>query len=167
MITNFIKEVKSFYKEVYHTSLEELTLEQLEGFQEKMQEFYSSDILRQNSSEEEKVYNMLAYKVLNFYPNFCQKNDESCKRNLLFLDSVLQALSEDSLDSLKKVILKFYNDVSWSTGKTIQSRILVNNCIRRIIFESNLNTYNYLYSYGYNLTKNHMQIVDYFNKLDD
>ena len=167
MITNFIKEVKSFYKEVYHTSLEELTLEQLEGFQEKMQEFYSSDILRQNSSEEEKVYNMLAYKVLNFYPNFCQKNDESCKRNLLFLDSVLQALSEDSLDSLKKVILKFYNDVSWSTGKTIQSRILVNNCIRRIIFESNLNTYNYLYYYGYNITKNHMQIVDYFNKLDD
>ena len=40
MITNFIKEVKKFYEEVYHTSLEALTLEQLEDFQKKMQEFY-------------------------------------------------------------------------------------------------------------------------------
>ena len=167
MITNFIKEVKKFYEEVYHTSLESLTLEQLEGFQKKMQEFYSSDILTKNASEEERICNMLSYDILNFYPSFCQKNDESCKRNLLFLDSVLQALSENSSDSLKKVILKFYSDVAWVTSKTIQSRILVNNCIRRIIFESNLNTYNYLYSYGYNITKNHMQIVDYFNKLDD
>lgn len=167
MITNFIKEVKKFYEEVYHTSLESLTLEQLEGFQKNMQGFYSNDILCKNSSEEERIYNLLAYNILDFYSDFCQKNEEVCKKGLLFLDSVLQALSENSLDSLKKVILKFYGDVAWTTGKTIQNRILVNNCIRRIIFESNLNTYNYLYSYGYNITKNHMQIVDYFNKLDN
>ena len=167
MITNFIKEVKKFYEEVYHTSLESLTLEQLEGFQKNMQGFYSNDILCKNSSEEERIYILLAYNILDFYSDFCQKNEEVCKKGLLFLDSVLQALSENSLDSLKKVILKFYGDVAWTTGKTIKNRILVNNCILRIIFESNLNTYNYLYSYGYNITKNHMQIVDYFNKLDN
>lgn len=167
MITNFIKEVKKFYEEVYHTNLGTLTLEQLEGFQKNMQEFYSNDILRKNSSEEERVYNMLAYDVLNFYPNFCQKNEEACKRNFLFLDSVLQALSENSLSSLKKVILTFYNDVIWATNKIIKNNYLVNNYIRRIVFESDLSNYNYLYFYGYNVTKNHMQIVDYFNKFDD
>ena len=45
MITNFIKEVKKFYEEVYHTNLGTLTLEQLEGFQKNMQEFYSHDQL--------------------------------------------------------------------------------------------------------------------------
>ena len=70
MITNFIKEVKKFYEEVYHTSLESLTLEQLEGFQKKMQEFYSSDILTKNASEEERICNMLSYDILNFYPSF-------------------------------------------------------------------------------------------------
>ena len=132
-----------------------------------MQEFYSSNILCKNSSEEERIYNLLAYNIVNFYSDFCQKNEEACKRNFLFLDSVLQALSDNSLDSLKKVILTFYNDVTWATNKIIKNSYLVNNCIRRIVFESDLSTYNYLYFYGYNVTKNHMQIVDYFNKLDD
>lgn len=163
MITNFIKEVKSFYETIYHTCLFELSLEELQANQAKMEEFYSSPLLSLKDSEDNKFCAFLAYYVLGFYTHFCLK-DNKCTKILEFLQHLLDT---KSIDDLRAITLERCTDVSICVNSIIENNTVIENSVRNVVFTSDLSSYNYLYYYGEKVTKNHMQIVDYFNKVDE
>lgn len=165
MITNFVKQVKDFYIQVYETNLKELSLQELQNLDAKYKSFFNSPILKKKASKEEKIYNLLAYDVLSFYSHFCLK-DKYVNRYLEFIDEVISCL-DLKLDSLEDVMLKFYNNVKFPINRIISNTTIVDNPIHEIIFNSDLNTYNYLYYYGENITNNHIKIVDYFNRVSE
>lgn len=163
MITNFIKEVKSFYETVYHTNLKDLSLEELQAFQTQMECFYANPLLNLNKSDDDKFCSLLANDILYYYYFFCVK-DDICD-NILAL---LTRLSESKdINTLKEIILKRYNDVSITINRLIKNTTVTQNATRNIVFNSDLNSYNYLYYYGEKVTRNHIQIVDYFNRVDE
>ena len=165
MITNFIKEVKNFYLEVFETDLKSLSLEELQSIQNRYKSFYSNPILEKRTSEQDKLHSLLAFDVLCFYHHFCLK-DEYCNYYLGFIDEVIHSL-EDNPDSLKDIVLDFLTDVKIPIGRIIKNTTIGSKSIYNIIFNSDLDTYNYLYYYGENITTNHIKIVDYFNSIDD
>lgn len=163
MITNFIKEVKSFYETIYHTCLSELSLEELQANQAKMEEFYSSPLLSLKDSEDNKFCAFLAYYVLGSYSHFCLK-DNRCTKILEFLQHLLDA---KSINDLRAITLERCTDVSICVNSIIENNTVIENYVRNVVFTSDLSSYSYLYYYGEKVTKNHMQIVDYFNKVDE
>lgn len=163
MITNFIKEVKRFYETVYHTNLKDLTLEELQAFQSQVERFYANPLLNLNKSDDEKFFAFLADDILYYYYLFCLK-DKTCDDILQFLNDLSEA---KDINTLKQITLNRYNDVSIDVNRIIENNTVVENATRDIVFNSDLNSYNYLYYYGEKVTKNHMQIVDYFNQVDD
>lgn len=165
MITNFIKEVKNFYLEVFETDLKSLSLEELQAIQNRYKSFYSNPMLLKKDRNEDKLHNLLAFDVLSFYYHFCLK-DEYCNYYLGFIDEVIHSLEENP-DSLKDIVLTFCNNVAITIGRLIKNTTIGSKSIYNIIFNSNLDTYNYLYYYGENITDNHIRIVDYFNSIDD
>lgn len=165
MITNFIKEVKNFYKEVYESDLTKLSLEELQNLNAKMKEFYKNPILSRKSSEEEKLYSFLAYAILGYYPYFATKSKYT-NLYMSFIDKIITCL-ETNPERVKEVTLEFLNDVSWKVSKNVENNYIVNNKSREIVMESNLDTYNYLYYYGEYITENHLKIVDFFNNKVD
>lgn len=168
MIANFIKEVTKFYKEVYQSNLDDLTLEQLQKNESIMVEFYSNPIVWNHSTTQEQFYSFLSYLILGFYPFFVQKKEVVCKKNLDFLESLIDCYdSKENTLEIKTIVLDRLNDISLPIDSLISSITEIGNPIRNIVMNADLNTYNYLYYYGYKITENHKQIVDYFNKLSD
>lgn len=165
MITNLIKEVKKFYMEVYETNLKELSLPELQCLDYRFRYFYKNPVLSKNSTEEEKLHNLLLFKVLSEYYHFCRK-DECCEYFLEFLDNVISCLEINPV-ALKDIILNFLNDVQYSVKRIITNTTIVENPLRDIVFHSDLDTYNYLYYYGENITDNQIKIVDYFNSVSE
>ncbi len=163
MIKNFIKEVKDFYIQVYKINLKELSLQELQDLDKKFKSFYNSPILKKRDTEEEKLYNLLSYDILSFYFHFCRK-DEYVNRYLEFIDEVIHCLDSNP-NFLKDIMLKFYNNVEFPINRIISNTTKVDNPLYDIVFNSDLNTYNYLYYYGENITNNQIKIVDYFNKV--
>lgn len=165
MITNFIKEVKKLYQEVDETNLTELSLQELQNLDARFKSFYSSPILKQRTSQEEKLHNLLAFNVLSFYNHFCLK-DKYATFYLNFLDEVIACLTSNP-DSLSELLFKFSTDVTRQVNKIIENTTVVDNPIHHIVFHADLDTYNYLYYYGENITENQLQIVDYFNSISE
>ncbi len=163
MITNFIKEVQNFYETIYSTDLSNLSLEGLQDNQAKMESFYSNPLLSLKDSEDNKFCSFLAYYVLKFYSHFCLK-DSKCTKILEFLQHLLDA---KSIDDLRVITLERCKDVSINVNSIIKKNTVVDNLTRNVVMTSDLNSYNYLYYYGDKVTKNHMQIVDYFNKVSE
>lgn len=161
MITNFIKEVKNFFETVYETDLTTLSLEELQSIQTDLKVLFSKEVLRLNDSEDNKFYSFLAYYILDKYFHFFRK-DESCTNILKFLESLSKA---KSIIELKSLTLSRLNDVSNDIEYIIKTSTVSDNYARKVIFTSDLNSYNYLYYYGERVTKNDMRIVDYFNKV--
>ena len=163
MITNFIKEVKDFYEMIYNTDFSSLSLQELQSHQLKMEQFYASPILNLNDCEDSKFSAFLSYMILGSYSHFCLK-DNQCDDILEFLNS----LSEVSdISSLKNITLERCSNVILTVNNIIANNTVVHNSTRNVVFSSDLNSYHYLYYYGKKVTKNHMQIVDYFNKVAD
>lgn len=165
MITDFIKEVKSFYKRIYDTDLKSLSLKELQDLDAHFKSFYTSPIFSKKDTQEDKLYNYLAFDVLSIYYHFCLK-DSYANYCLSFLDSVLTCL-ETNTNSLYDVILDFSTDIPYSIEKLISDITVVDNPIRNIVFHSNLDSYSYLYYYGENITENHLKIVDYFRSVSE
>lgn len=165
MITNFIKEVKKFYLEVYELNLKELTLQELQDLQNRFKTFYNSPILSKNSTESEQLYNLLAFDVLSFYHHFCLK-DDCVKRYLDFMDSIISC-DISTPDNLKNIYLNFCNNIHFTISRIISNTTIVETPIQDIILNSDLDSYNYLYYYGENITDNHLKIVDYFNSINE
>lgn len=161
MITNFIKEVKKFYLEVYELNLRELTLQELQDLQNRFKAFYNSPILSKRSNETEKLHNIIAFDVLSFYYHFCLK-DNYVKYYLDFMDDIIS-----NPDNLNDIYLRFCNKVNFTISKLISSTTVVDTPILDIILNSDLDSYNYLYYYGENITDNHLKIVDYFNSVSE
>ena len=51
MITNFIKEVKKFFEEVYKTDLKTLSLQELKELNDKMTAFYADPLVCKNETD--------------------------------------------------------------------------------------------------------------------
>lgn len=165
MITNLIKEVKKFYVEVYETNLKDLSLPELQCLDYRFKSFYKNPVLSKNSTDEEKLHSLLLFEVLSSYYHFCLK-DECCKYFLEFFDNVISCL-EINPAALKDITLKFLNDVKYSVKRVIANTTVVENPIRDIVLHADLDTYNYLYYYGENITDNHIKIVNYFNSVSE
>ena len=163
MITNFIKEVKSFYETIYKTDLTTLRLTDLQAMQKQMEDFYGSELLNLNSSEDDKFCSFLAYEILGFYSDFCLW-EFRCPEILQFLTNLSKA---QSINELKNITLKRLGNVSRAVNSIIRDNTVIETPTRNIVLNSDLNSYNYLYYYGEKVTKNHMQIVDYFNKVSE
>ncbi len=166
MITNFIKEVTKFYQEVYETDLAHLSLVELQRLQARFQCFYASPIFTQKTSEEEKLHNLLAYTVLNLYHHFCLK-DKDCPYFFNFLNDADSCLESGASSSLHDILFQFLTDIPFNVSAIIERTTVVDNPISQVVFHADLDTYNYLYYYGENITKNQMQIVDYFNSISE
>jgi len=160
---NFIKKIRKFYLEVYNTNLRNFSLEELQNLDKHFKSFYTNSILFQKSSETEKLHNLLAFYVLGFYYHFCLK-DKYVNHYIQFLDDIIICL-ETKTDSLRDTILNFLNNVELPVDRIISNTTAINNPVRDIVFNSNLDIYNYLYYYGENITENHIKIVDYFNSI--
>lgn len=165
MITNFIKDIKTFYLEIYKTNLKDLSLEKLQDLDTYYKAFYKSPILVQNSTEEEKLHNLLAFNVLGFYYHFCLK-DKFAVNYLQFLEDILTCL-ETRPETLKDTVLNFLNNIQLPIARIISNTTVIDNPIRDIVFNADLNSYNYLYYYGENITENQLKIVDYFNSISE
>ena len=165
MITNFIKEVKNFYSEVYETDFKNLSLEELQSIQDHFNSFIANPILAKNISEEDKLHSLVAFTVLSTYYHFCLK-DEYCEYYFKFMDKVIYCL-EEIPEALKDLVINFLTDIEAKVDRTIKSTTVGSTEIHDIIFNSDLDSYNYLYYYGENITENHIKIVDYFNSIDD
>jgi len=165
MIISFIKEIKNFYSEIYETDLKNLSLEELQSIQNRYKSFYSNPILLKKDSNEDKLFNLLSFRILSLYSHFCLR-DEYCNYYLSFIDEIIHCL-EETPSSLKDIVLDFLTDVKLPIGRLIKNTTIGSKGIYNIIFNSDLDTYNYLYYYGENITANHIKIVDYFNSIDD
>ncbi|MCI8361726.1 MAG: aminopeptidase [Clostridia bacterium] len=163
MITNFIKEVKSFYETIYKTDLTTLRLVDLQAMQKQMEDFYSSELLNLNSSEDDKFCSFLAYEILGFYSDFCLW-EFRCPEILEFLTNLSEA---QSINELKAITLKRLSNVARRVNSIIRNNTVIETPTRNVVLNSDLNSYNYLYYYGEKVTKNHMQIVDYFNRVSE
>lgn len=163
MITNFLKEVKDFYEIIYNTDFSKLSLYELQANQLKMEQFYSNSILSSNSCENSKFNAFLSYMILGYYSHFCLKDDK-CNDILEFLRNLSEVTD---INRLRQITLERCNNVILPINSIIENNTVVNNPTRNVVFNSDLSCYNYLYYYGKKVTKNHMQIVDYFNKVDD
>lgn len=163
MITNFIKEVKAFYETLYKTNLASLPLPDLQAIQSKMENFYDSKLLNSNDSEDAQFFSFLSYEILSLYPYFCLK-DISCDESLQFINNLSEV---EDIEALKIITLNRLNNVSRSVNSIIRNNTIVENPYRKIVLNSDLDSYNYLYYYGLKVTKNHLQIVDYFMKISE
>ncbi len=163
MITDFIKEVKSFYERIYYTNLSSLSLEDLQANQTKMESFYSNSLISLKDSEDTKFFAFLAYYILSSYSHFCLK-DNKCTKILEFLKHLLDA---KSVNELRVITLERCKDVSININGIIEKSTIIDNPTRNIVMTSDLDSYRYLYYYGEKVTKNHMQIVDYFNRVSE
>ena len=165
MITNFIKEVKNFFEEVYKTDLRTQPLKELQNFNSKMAEFYANPIVCKNDSEEEQIYSAIIKSILDCYSNFVRKT-EYANIYMSFIDDIISNIPE-GIEKVKSVTLTFYSNVSIPISGVIKHSTVIENPERKIVLESDLDSYNYLYYYGKNITKNQLQIVDFFNNTDD
>ena len=165
MITDFIKNIKKFYFKVYNTDLKNLSLQELQDLNTQFKSFYTSSVLSQMNSEEEKLHNLLAFHTLSFYSHFCLK-DRYVKHYLQFLDDITACLESNSA-SLKSTVLKFLNNVEIPVDITVSNTSVINNPIRNIVFNADLDSYNYLYYYGENITENHIKLVNYFKSISE
>lgn len=166
MITNFIKDVRKFYKEVYESDLTKLSLSDLQRLNEKVNDLYKNPILRKRSSEQEKLNSFYAYTVLEGYTKIARKI-ENAADFMSFLDNLEKSLLSDP-NTAKDIVLSYIQDVSHTISRYVERQHKVDNIERKIVMGSNLNNYNYLYYYGENITANHLKIVDFFNsKVDD
>lgn len=165
MITDFIKKLKNFYLHVYETDLESLSLQELQNLQDTFKTFYTNPILSNNATEEDKLYNLLAFTMLSFYYHICLK-DEYVNCYLDFMDNCISSLEENP-NSLKNVVLNFLSNVKLPISRIIKDSINGFEGLSNIILDTNLNNYNYLYYYGQNITENQIKIVDYFNSISD
>ena len=165
MITNFIKEVKEFYSKVYESDSKNLSLEELQARQNQFKSFIANPILSKNVSEEDKLHSLLAFNLLSTYYHFCLK-DEYCEYYFNFIDKVIYCLDEIP-EVLSTLVINFLTDIEAKVDRTIKSTTAGSSQIHDIIFNSDLDSYNYLYYYGENITENHIKIVDYFNSIDD
>lgn len=165
MITNFIKEVIKFYWEVYRLNLKDLSLERLKDLNSRFKSFHSHPVLRRRNTEEEKLHSFLASEVLSRYFYFYAKNSDA-SQYFSFLHKVIACLKSNP-ESLKEIILKQLNIVKLPVNRTVASYTVINNYDRSIIFEADLDSYNYLYYYGCNVTDNEIKTVDYFNTVSE
>ena len=165
MITNFIKEVKKFFEEVYKTDLRTQPLKELQNFNSKMAEFYANPIVCKNDSEEEQIYSAIIKSILDCYSNFVRKT-EYANIYMSFIDDIISNIPE-GIEKVKSVALTFYSNVSIPISGVIRHSTVIENPERKIVLESDLDSYNYLYYYGKNITNNQLQIVDFFNNTDD
>ena len=165
MIANFIKEVKKFFEEVYKTDLRTQPLKELQNFNSKMAEFYANPIFCKNDSEEEQIYSAIIKSILDCYSHFVRKT-EYANIYMSFIDDIISNIPE-GLEKVKSVALTFYSNVSIPISGVIKHSTVIENPERKIVLESDLDSYNYLYYYGKNITKNQLQIVDFFNTTDN
>lgn len=165
MITNFIKDVKQFYKEVYESDLTKLSLSELQQLNEKVKDLYKNPILGKKHSEEERLNSFYAYTVLSGYTTVVRKNENTADF-MCFLDKLEKSLLS-APDTTKDVVLSYIKDVSCIIPRYVERQHEVYNFERKIVMESDLNSYNYLYYYGEKITTNHIKIVDFFNSMVD
>lgn len=165
MIVDFVKQLKDFYLDIYNTDLNTLSLQKLENLQIRFKSFYNNPILAKKTNENDKLYSFLAFYVLSLYSYFCLK-DEYANYYLNFIDDVIACLEKDS-NCLKDTILAFLNNVKLPINRVIKNTISGTDGISNIVFNANLDSYNYLYYYGENITENHIKIVDYFNSISE
>lgn len=166
MITNFIKDVKKFYKEVYESDLTKLSLSELQKLNDKMKDLYKSPILSKKSSNEERLNSFYAYIVLKNFSLVVKKEKNAEK--FIHLLSELEECLDKSPANASRILKSYLQDVSRIVPRYVEKQYKVNNAERRIVMESDLDSYNYLYYYGENITDNHLKIVDFFNsKVDD
>ena len=166
MITNFIKDVKQFFKEVYESDLTKLSLSELEQLNDKVKDLYKNPILGKKNSEEERLNSFYAYTVLSHYAAVVRKSKNAADF-MVFLDKLEESL-ESAPETTKDVVLSFIKDVSRIIPRYVERLHTVDNFARKVVMESDLSSYNYLYYYGEKITTNHTRIVDFFNsKVDD
>lgn len=166
MITNFIKDVKQFFKEVYESDLTKLSLAELEQLNEKVKELYKNPILGKKNSEDKRLNSFYAYTVLSHYAAVVRKSKNAADF-MCFLDKFEESLVS-APDTTKDVVLSYLKDVSRIIPRYVERLHTVDNFARRVVMESDLSSYNYLYYYGEKITTNHTRIVDFFNsKVDD
>lgn len=165
MLTNFIKDVKQFFKEVYESDLTEWSLSELEQLNEKVKDLYKNPILCKKNSEAERLNSFYAYTVLSNYTTVVRKN-ENAADFMCFLDKLEKSLLS-APDTTKDIVLSYLKDVSRFIPRYVKKQYTVDNFERKIVMESDLNSYNYLYYYGEKITTNHIKIVDFFNSMVD
>ena len=166
MITNFIKDVKKIFTEVYGSDLTKLSLSELQCLNEKVMDLYKNPILGKKNSDTERLNSFYAYTVLSHYTAVVRKSKNAADF-MHFLDNLEESLLFKT-DTTKNVVLSYLKDISRIIPRYVERRYKVDNFERKIVMESDLNSYNYLYYYGEKITKNHIQIVDFFNsKVDD
>lgn len=166
MINKFVKDIKEFYTNIYNLDFRKLTLHELENIQNNYKKFLESDLLKRNQTEEDKIYNLIAFDCIGFFNNFCIKS-KLCKNHLRYFDDLLNNL-QINFDSVKNFIIQ--NKKNELNNRIINNlNLLIDNDenMLKIIFEDNLDEYNYLYYYGKKITDNHKKIVDFFNKVED
>lgn len=166
MITNFIKDVKKIFTEVYESDLTKLSLTELQYLNEKVMDLYKNPILGKKNSDTERLNSFYAYTVLSYYTAVVRKGKNAADF-MHFLDNLEESLLVKP-DTTKDVVLSYLKDISRIIPRYVERRHKVDNFERKIVMESDLNSYNYLYYYGEKITQNHIQIVDFFNsKVDD
>lgn len=165
MITNFIKEVKKFFEEVYETDSKTLSLQELKELNSKMVEFYANPIVCKNETENDQLCSAILVSILDCYSHFVRKT-EHARTYMTFLNDISSVMPED-MEKAKSITLALFSDVSRPVSSIIKHATVIENPEREIVLGADLNSYNYLYYYGDNITENQLKIVDFFNKTDD
>lgn len=161
MIADFIKEVKTFFKSVYQTDLTKEPLEELEKQNNKMLSFYADPIVCKRDTEEDKIYSVIAITVLDYYSYFVRKS-EYADEAMEFISNLLASIPEGAAKT-KQVALEYWNDFKPLMVKYTKRIMEVNPYLEDLILHGDLDSYNYLYYYGSNITENYKKTVDFFN----
>ena len=165
MITNFIKEVKKFFEEVYKTDLKTLSLQELKELNDKMTAFYADPLVCKNETENDKLCSTIIMYILSCYSHFVRKT-ENADTYMTFINDIASVMPED-MEKAKSITLSLLSEVSRPVSSVIKHVTVIENPEREIVLRADLNSYNYLYYYGENITENQLKIVDFFNKTDD
>lgn len=165
MITNFIKEVKKFFEEVYKTDLKTLSLQELKELNDKMTAFYADPLVCKNETENDKLCSTIIMYILSCYSHFVRKT-ENADTYMTFINDIASVMPED-MEKAKSITLSLLSEVSRPVSSVIKHVTVIENPEREIVLRADLDSYNYLYYYGENITENQLKIVDFFNKTDD
>lgn len=165
MITNFIKEVKKFFEEVYKTDLKTLSLQELKELNDKMTAFYADPLVCKNETENDKLCSTIIMYILSCYSHFVRKT-ENADTYMTFINDIASVMPED-MEKAKSITLSLLSEVSRPVSSVIKHVTVIENPEREIVLKADLDSYNYLYYYGENITENQLKIVDFFNKTDD
>lgn len=166
MIVSFIKDIRKFYKEIYEQDLTKLSLYELQSINKKIADLYKNPILNENSSKEESLNSFYAYTILRNFPLVIKK-EKKASYFMHFLDKLEENLKKEPNKS-KEIVKDYLQDIEQIVPIFVQKQYEIQNAERRIVMESDLNSYNYLYYYGEKITENHLKLVDFFNsRVDD